>query len=649
MNINNTLVKNDLNEIRLGILKLAYFDPTCEVEYGYQVLDYLILDVLSTNSPFAPVTLNEIKTNIEDMFKLEFAEEEISASTERLVSKVYIRRIVTKEGKNTKLKYMLLPNTLKYIQEKIFKFQELERKVINKWKNEIYKRYKDYPELINNIEPIISNLKLYISKMLIKHGIECIAIIYPDSDELKSLFKSTKSIISKDLSKINSFVDEIIKLEIPRFFYEADTERKSYIINIFNSSFYWYLIQVDESCSNLLREITLGQDLYLDTNVLLSLVGFDGPSVANASYSVLSLAKELGYSLKVTTKTVDEFYNHCKRKNKEYGNITIPSKELAEIAIKILPENDFLYTYWKESLKKEISIKDFIKEKSSLELLLKNLDIMQISQFRETIENSQELLNEMSRLRVNCPNKDFGVVEHDAFHRIFINKLRQVPKYHFFDAVAWFLTKDRELAIYDRIVRKEKNSLPFCLTIDQWVQFNRPLIKRTKNTKEYEDSFHTLLTTPFIRAFIPSSNMEKAYNKVLERFKRYRLISPKLALSIITDSHFMNSVGKETDEEKIEEKIDNKFVEKASQLEKKLEREKISDWIIFIIVLVVISILSWKIISGLNLTLNRKFICGILIQIITLFSCLLIPLIRFWKTWIGIIVPTVLLLLCLFW
>jgi len=189
MNINNTLVKNDLNEIRLGILKLAYFDPTCEVEYGYQVLDYLVLDALSTNSPLIPVTLYEIKTNIEDMFKLEFAEEEISASTERLISKVYIRRIETKEGKNIKLKYMLLPNTLKYIQEKIFKFQELERKVINKWKNEIYKRYKNYPELINNIEPIVSNLKLYISKMLIKHGIECIAIIYPDSDELKSLFQ----------------------------------------------------------------------------------------------------------------------------------------------------------------------------------------------------------------------------------------------------------------------------------------------------------------------------------------------------------------------------------------------------------------------------------------------------------------------------
>jgi len=649
MNINNTLVKNDLNKIRFGISKLAYFDPTCEVEYGYQVLDYLVLDALSTNSPLTPITLYEIKTNIEDMFKLEFAEEEIRASAERLISKVCIRRITAKEGKNIKLKYMLLPNTLKDTQERIFKFQELERKVMNRWKNSIYRKYKNYPELINNIEPIVSNLKLFISKMLIKHGIECIAIIYPDSDELKSLFQSTKSIISKNLSKINSFVDEIIKLEIPRFFYEADTERKSYIINIFNSSFYWYLIQVDESCSNLLRETTLGQDLYLDTNVLLCLVGFDGPNVANASYSMLGLAKELGYSLKVTTKTVDEFYNYFNKKIKEYGNITIPSKELAGIAIKILPENDFLYTYWKESVEKEISIKDFIEEKSNLELLLKNLDITQISRFRKTIEDSQELLDEMSRLHVNCPNKDYGVVEHDAFHRIFINRLRKVPKHHFYDAVAWFLTKDRELAIYDKIVRKDKKSLPFCLTIDQWVQFNRPLIKRTENTKEYENSLHTLLTTPFIRAFIPSSNMEKAYNKVLNRFKRYRVISPKLALSVITDSHFMNSVGKETDEEKIEEKIDNKFVEKASQLEKKLESKKINDWIIFIIVLIVISTLLWKIISELNLTLNRKIICGILIQIITFFSCLHIPLIRFWKTWISVIIPTVLILLCLFW
>ena len=649
MNINSTLVKDDLQEIKMRISRLANFDPTCKVEYGYQVLDYLVMDALAINPALVPVTLSEIKTNIKEMFKLDFAEEEINASINRLISKIYIRSIITKGGKYQEQKYVLLPNILKYIQKKLSKFQELEREILNKWRDEIYIRYKSYPQIKNNIEAIVSNLQFFISKMFIKHSIECIAIIYPGSARQKLLFQSTESIISRDLPKIDPFVDEVLKLEIPRFFYEADSERKSYIVNIFNSSFYWYLIQVDESFSNLIREITTEQDLYLDNNVLFSLLGLHGSSIARASHSALSLAKDLGYGLKVTTKTVDEFYSSCSKKIKEYGNIPIPSKEIAEIAIKILPEKDFLYSYWEELIEKKITIKDFIKEKTNFELLLKNLNIIQISRFRETIESSEELLNEMSKLRLYCPDKDSRVVEHDAFHRIFINKIRKVPKYHFSDAIAWFLTEDKKLPGYDGSARKEKKSLSFCLTIDQWVQFNRPLIKRTKTTKEYEDSFHTLITTPYIRAFMPKSTIEKAYNRILNRFARYKTISPKLALSIITDTHFMNSVGKETDEEKVEEKIDNKFVEKASQLEEKLESEKTSDWIIFIIVLIAISILSWKIVLGSNLTLNRKLICGSLIQIITFFSCLNIPLNRFWITWISIIGPTVLLLLYLFW
>ena len=66
MNINSTLVKDDLHEIKMRISRLANFDPTCKVEYGYQVLDYLVMDALAINPALVPVTLSEIKTNIKE-------------------------------------------------------------------------------------------------------------------------------------------------------------------------------------------------------------------------------------------------------------------------------------------------------------------------------------------------------------------------------------------------------------------------------------------------------------------------------------------------------------------------------------------------------------------------------------------------------
>jgi len=293
---------------------------------------------------------------------------------------------------------------------------------------------------------------------------------------------------------------------------------------------------------------------------------------------MLKLARELGYELWVTTKSVDEFHNSLNWQMKELKQKQPLPSELARIAVENLEEDSFLTSYWRDFVRNGTSIEEFVAEKSHLEDILQGLNIRTTNEFRKDIEGSQDLLTEESMLRSTCKTEmSEHIIEHDAFHRIFIGKIRGGPKYHFSEAVAWFLTHDSKLPVYDRVARKGKNYLSFSITSNQWIQINRPLLARTASQEEYEESFHTLVTQPFLRTMIPTFPQEKAYNEVLGRLARYKNMNPQLALNLVTDKHFMITMALETDEEKIGKEIENKFVDIATQFQSEkesLENEK---------------------------------------------------------------------------
>jgi hypothetical protein len=557
------------SEIKQAIFRLAHFDPTCRDEYGNQVIDYLVLDSLATFGRLT-VTALEIGENIKRCYRLDFEEPEINVSGKRLGQK---GTIVYEEGaRSERPTFQILPEIEQRIANNLAQIQELENGVIQDWKEELCNKYEEFPVVKDNVERIVESLQLFVSRMLTRHGVQCVALLYPEDQKTQRWLESIESSILEGSPTIDSFTDAIAKLEIPSFFKNPDSKRKVYITSLFNSSFFLHLVQVDEKCSKLLREVTKGQRLYLDNNILYSLVGLDGAIMLQSVHSMLKLAGTLGYELWVTTKSVDEFHDSLNWQMKELKRKPPLPSELARIAVENLDVNSFLTLYWRDFVRNGTSIEEFVTEKSHLEDILQGLNIRTTNKHRKDIERSQDLLNEESILRSVC-RSELGehIIEHDAFHRVFINKIRRGPKYHFPEAVAWFLTHDSKLPAYDRVARKGKNHLSFCITSDQWVQVNRPLLTRTANQEEYEESFHVLVTQPFLRTMMSTLSLEKAYNEVLGRLARYKNMNPQLALNIVTNKHFMVTMASETDEEKIEEEIENKFIDIATQLQSEKE------------------------------------------------------------------------------
>jgi len=550
----------DNEELKLSILRLSHFSPSTEDEYGNQMIDYLLLDSLAAFE-LSLVTATEIKDTIKKNFRLTFEEEEINAAANRLGIKKTIKYFKP-ERKFGKPKFQLVKKTEEDIANNKAILQDIENKVYKEWKVELLKTYEGQQEVEKNIYKLTNVLQTFITRMFISHGVECVAILYPDSDKTQSWLKNIQGKILESLTTDNKNIDAIISIEIPQFFKSKNESRRQYITNLFNASFLWHLIQVDEQCANLLKQVTKGQKLFLDNNILFSIIGLHGQDALEASNNMLRIADELGYELWITTKTIDEFHNSLNWKMKELRETPPVPASLAKIALEKLGADSFITVYWKNLIEKGITIEEFIAEISYLDDILEGFNIQTSHKFRKDIDNSEELKEEESLLRKACGeylNKH--IIEHDAFHRLFIGKIRKGPKYKFKDAKAWFLTQDQKLPFYSKVARKGQGYLPFCITTNQWMQINRPFLTRTKNVKDYEESFYVLITQPYLRHLLPLLPMDKAYNKILSRLNRYKEMTPELATEIAADSHFMIAVSElEDDEQRMNEMIEEKMV-----------------------------------------------------------------------------------------
>jgi hypothetical protein len=554
-------------QFKSALFRLAQFDPTVQDCQGSHAVDYITLHALACFG-MMPAKPAEVSKAIHDIFGIRFEPAEVEGAARRLETKGLAS--VEDTGRHMPVLLRITPGAAGDVDKSLAEMQNLESRVMTEWKECLKAQYRDVPEIAGDIDHIERCLQMFTARMLAKHGIQCTVLLYPEELKSQTWLDAIKQDIMADLPKVSTLIDAAVLIEVPAFFRSTDPSRVKYVNSLLNSSYFWHMIQVDDTCSRLLTRVTTHQELYLDVNVLYSLSGLHGEHMLSAAHSAVSLAKNVGYVLAVTTKSIDEFQSSLTSRQRQYqGRLTVP-RELVSLVINKLDDEDYVTSYWKELARSGASIEEFVGEKAHLEGLLDGLNISTTSAFRDEIEASKELPEQESILRVACSgNLADHIVHHDAFHRLFVLKRRGGPKYHLSDAVAWFITHDTKLPAYDREARTRSgqlSSLPFCMTSNEWVQVNRPLLPRTKDKAEFEESFYRLVTQPFIRSIVQRFSLTSAYQEVLGRAARYRNMSPQLALALATDRRLVILTGVETDVEKADQIVESKFVEEATRL-----------------------------------------------------------------------------------
>jgi len=282
------MIERDGQDVHQAVLRLAFFDPGRADEFGHQALDYLILDALAAHGQ-VDVTPSEVVRHIQDVFHLQFEEVEVVSAAKHLSSSSLID--LADGIRDTPASLRIRKASETRIQRNLSYVRDIERAVLDGWTTELREKYEEYPAVAENLPHLVALLQLFMARMFTVHGVECVALICPDEARTKSWLNSVKTGIFDTLPAPSNFIDAVARLEIPLFFSTRDQQRREYVTSLLNSSFFWHLIQVDENCSRLLRTVTRGQQLFLDNNVLYSLVGLHGTDLLVSTHNMLRISR----------------------------------------------------------------------------------------------------------------------------------------------------------------------------------------------------------------------------------------------------------------------------------------------------------------------------------------------------------------------
>lgn len=625
------------------ISRLSAFEPFYKDNTGNQLIDYLVLDALLGNKE-GPVKINEIGNYISKLYHVKFESAEIKYSIIDLKNKGMAEYFT--DGKDNPICAKIEEKTLKKIENNIDAFQELELRVFKRWRSQIFKELSRMKEVETaeivrkNIDSLEDNLKLFISKMFVKHGIECVAILYPKYNKLVKWLSLIKNPIFNVLPSVEESADIVLEnIGITTFFMDKHVDTRAYINNLFNSSFYWHLMQIDKQCSKIFsKRIIYGQKLFLDTNFLFSLAGLHKEYREKNAKSVLKYSRDLSYKLFVTNRTLIEF------------NKSLDSKYNKKKFIKSTGNKKWNLTYNKWVVNQDKTLKE------------KNITKTGLNQ--KIIEESEEYLDEQKKLRANCKQEiSDNIIKHDAFHKVLIKKIRgnDDENIEFKNAKAWFLTEDFKLIDSSNLFLQKGIELPYCLSVDQWIHFNRPLLPRIETRKNINRFFLSIITTPSIRSYFSPKKDLKKIKKKDNYYKKCEKLGLNRTLTIIINGHFNMAINPNTKKDDDGGIIN--FVREFSEYKRQFIKEFLIDFLnlfrekialrdfvtkykkilIFSTLLFLFSFLSWNylldfLMKSFIIAPNCKRQMGIYIQLLIFVSLLNIFPRKYRVVWIASII-----------
>ncbi len=562
-----SLTKDEMNLVGR---QLSYFAAKGSQSYVSDLIDFLVQNVLAT-LPLGKHPPKEIHGELVKQTKFKFEFEQVLRSLERLVNNKDIYSMPD-VGEYYLREYGIDPAHKKAVTDKFNEQVKLENQVMDEWSTNLKEKY---PELNDEqLAQITSDLEAFSLRVYSQHSVESV-LLYKGNDEniVKLLEQLDINSLGDILPVRDPVVHKIRLLELPKFFYEASTERKIYIGKKLNQLFIMHMMQLDPKCAKLAAQTITGGTLFLDTNFVIRLVGIDGAELQDASSRLVKLSQGLGYTVAVTPKTVEEYkYKVNELVATSKSSPSLPA-EIAEAALSQTASRDFLTHYWKRSKEASgyLSLEAYLRIFQNLEALLEQYGVIIDPKDDAVIRNNKKaVLDEMVLMRKLVGHLDLthdAVIEHDAHHRLLILRLRQgYEEKTPLEIPYWFLTCDTKLPVYDRRARARPDNpfkIPFCVLSSQWMQLLRPFAGAVDEMAIVQAD---TLDSPLFRAFRnPSTEL---LQEIITRMSANKDVPPKTIAKIITNDAFVrafNDADDETKESLIQGKTEDELLIKYQE------------------------------------------------------------------------------------
>ncbi|HSZ13747.1 MAG TPA: hypothetical protein VK790_06905 [Solirubrobacteraceae bacterium] len=273
--------------------------------------------------------------------------------------------------------------------------------------------------------------------------------------------------------------------------------------NLVVTAYLMSLFTLEPAALDEIRKLTNGQTLYLDTNVVYSLLKINGPRAYAVTRRILALSRALGYRICVTPWTLREMEESVRKTRRQLARQPSP-QALADVALNFCDSDDeaaIARALRRMQRDTNISFDDFFVLHEQIQKLLELEGVEVVHEGCDAIPRDKQLFDEeiaaLERLR-DGPEKSRLVQEHDIKHGLLIQSRRGDEPREPANPGYLMLTNDHTLILYARERRQHHtNGLPFALSIHEWGDTVRSLVPRTS---DYDATTIKILDTLSFRA-----------------------------------------------------------------------------------------------------------------------------------------------------
>jgi len=474
---------------RMKLLELAQFVLNRETEdIRSELQEYLVCHAVYHGAKDQGLTKSQIESTLKSIFGIAMPMDMIKESLERLVSK---KALIVQQTPQTT--YLLSEDRQKRVSSHNKDYEALRNIVTKELLDRIQKAHSGATEHASKITEVFF---CTISQIFSRYGSVC-------SDQITGAKGAVQEIASlPDFQQIcvecvkalaSPTLRKKVKDELRACFLKPSKEFIYFLHSMAQAYTVLQILVLDPKLQTLVKENFCKKKLYLDTNVILSLmcVAEEHDTVMRIVY----LTNKLGVPMVFTPETRKEFQDYLDYSKRLYKRIPIHKKSIIN-KTEPLMANPFIRSYWIESAEKQLEWTAFITRMEGFQEFLEDKFSITIEATPKEIWMDTEY-GELNRaVYLADLDKHESAIAHDAYHLLMIKKKREEETVDELGERSYFLTRDYTLNRAERIVYRDSR-IPSNLSIDVWSQMILPFLSPKLVTEEASKAYMMVLASKF--------------------------------------------------------------------------------------------------------------------------------------------------------
>jgi hypothetical protein len=542
--------------------RIAQFRPfgDGEIEVAFARRQFVLAAAVENGGSLESV--DEGQEACRTLWNLELDRDEVETELRQLVR---VGKLERKPSRG----YRLAPGTAIEYAEKSRGSELTQEQAIAEWAVAVRAMDPDLSEA--ELKDLKADLVNWVQKIIASHGMEAALVLYPEQaqERAEEFFTRIEASGCDFLANRGEKVNAVREKALYLFLRNPTNNQRSYLANLMTTAYLMAVFTIDPEAHEVVKQLTKGQVIYLDTNVVYDVLNLSGPRKYMSIKRVLELTRKLGYEIRVTPWTVSEMKHSVRKARDEISKVALPPKALADLAAEAAGDDGFLTAYWRKYKETGVRPDDFFDLHEQIEGLLEEADIQIDNEGCTAVDQDANGLARQVGLLATIPGgstKPHPVMDHDAKHRLLIERLRGSGDRRFSNAGYWFLTDDSVLIPFAREQRSDPREIPFAVSLSAWTHIVRSLSPRTE---DYEQTLVDLLDSAAVRpkGVVSSSTVSEVLGRIDMVVKDS---TEEIATRMLLDRAVMTEAERRTGASR-DRFIEGAIEQKGSELERELK------------------------------------------------------------------------------